>query len=245
MQIMKNWKDNIRFVLVEPKESGNIGASARAIKNMGFRNLALVKPPARIGEEAGWFAHGAQDILDRAQSYPTLAEAIGDCGLVVGTTRRTGKRRRVFLPLDETIVRIIRYARNNRIAILFGREAKGLSNIEIEQCGLLLKIPSAPQQPSLNVAQAVLIVAYELMKAEYDVPSPKNPESLVPHRDMNALYGRVSQTLKLLDYIARGDRDLEAKIMLNLKHFIGRAGLAEWELNMLHGIIGQIERKIK
>ncbi len=245
MSTRENWRNNIVFVLVEPRESGNIGAAARAIKNMGFGTLRLVNPPATISEEAGWFAHGAQDVLDRAERFQTMKEAVADSSLVVGTTRRTGKKRRVFIPFDETISRIVSAAQGNRVAVLFGRETKGLSNAEIEQCGLLLRIATAPEQPSLNIAQAVLIVAYELMKAGFGPPQEQQAAALVPHAQLDALYGRIAKTLKLIDYVARGDRDLESRIMLNLRHFIGRAGLAPWELRMLQGIIGQVDRKVK
>ena len=240
----KDWRDNVTFILVEPKESGNIGAAARAIKNMGFRSLRLVKPPEVISDEAGWFAHNATDVLERAESHPDLASSIADCGLVAGTSRRTGKKRGVFLSVDEGSRRLRAFAENNRVAVLFGRESRGLFNEEVEECGFLMKIPSAPSQPSLNLGQAVLIVAYEMMRCGYGRESSSEerlPGVLVAHRDLDSLYRRVREALKILGYIPRGDHDLEQKIMQNLGHFIGRAGLAEWELNMLHGIISQVE----
>ncbi len=262
---MKSWKDNISFVLVGPKEPGNIGASARAIKNMGFCNLCLVDPPARLTDEARWMACNALDVLDSAETYPDVTSAIRDKAIVVGTSRRTGKRRGVILPVAEGASRIVGIARTGAVAILFGREDRGLLNEEVDECGLILTIPTAKEHRSLNLAQAVLVVAYELLKAGYGErakgagvsvkggtkkPVPRNMESgefgtpLVSRGDVSALFDRMTSVLKLLDYIPRGDRDLEAKIMQNLKHFIARAGLTEWELNMLHGILSQIERKV-
>ncbi len=259
---MKNWQKNISFVLVEPKEPGNIGASARAIKNMGFRNLCLVNPPSRLTDEARWLACNALDVLDTAQYYPTVKRAIQGSVTVVGTSRRTGKHRGVILPVEQGSKSIIERAQAGNVAILFGREDRGLLNEEVDECGMLLTIPTSKEHRSLNLAQAVLIVAYELLKAGYALTKngpekskgrfvPRNLESgeegtpMVGHGAINGLYDRMAGTLKLLGYIPRGDRDLEVKIMRNLRHFISRSGLTEWELNMLHGILSQIERKVK
>lgn len=242
---MPNWKDNICFVLVEPKEPGNIGASARAIKNMGFKNLCLVKPPAVITDEAKWLACNALDVLKAAKTFDTLSDAVKDKSIVIGTTRRKGKRRGVIMPVDHGVRNIYEIAVKNKVAILFGRESRGLFNEEVDECGFLLSIASSKDQPSLNLAQAVLIVSYELSKAEYsEEKTGRKSADLVRHKDIVALYSRMAETLKKLEYIPRGDRDLEKKIMHNLKHFIGRAGLTDWELNMLHGICSQIEKKI-
>ncbi len=253
---VKDWKDNVSFVLVEPKEPGNIGASARAIKNMGFRNLCLVKPPAEMSEEGRWFARNAHDVLDAAEIYGSVEEAISDKALVVGTTRRRGRRRGVILPVEKGVTRVRDAASNNKVAILFGREARGLFNEEVEECGFMLTIPSSRIQPSLNLAHAVLITAYELSKCGQGLevagsaPMKKKVDNsalkgeLMAHGEIEALYERISYVLELLEYIPRGDRNLRENIVNNLKHFIGRAGLTEWELNMLRGICTQIEKKV-
>jgi TrmH family RNA methyltransferase len=249
---MSNWKDNIYFVLVEPKESGNIGASARAIKNMGFKNLCLVNPPSVITDEARWLACNALDVLNSAEIFNSLTDAVKDKSIITGTSRRKGRRRGVFLNVEEGVGRLHDIALKNKVAILFGREDKGLYNEEVEECGFLITIPTSDEQPSLNLAQAVLIVAYELSKAEYKSQESKvksqelreEKRILVNHEELILLYKRVAETLRLLEYIPKGNRDLERKIMQNLKHFIGRAGLTDWELKMLHGICSQIERKL-
>lgn len=245
---MKNWKDNIYFILVEPKESGNIGASARAIKNMGFKNLCLVNPPSVITDEARWLACNALDILESAEIFNNLADAIKDKAIIAGTSRRKGRRRGIFMNVEEGAGRLHDFAMNNKVAILFGREDRGLYNEEVGECGFLITIPASKKQPSLNLAQAVLIVAYELSRTEYSVRQSavdgQQSERLINHGQLTALYSRISEVLRLLEYIPKGDRNLEEKIMQNLKHFIGRAGLADWELKMLHGICSQIEKKI-
>lgn len=254
-----NWKDNIYFILVEPKEPGNVGASARAIKNMGFSNLCVVNPPASVTEGEGrWFARNAHDVLSSAQIYESLIEATADKAVVVGTTRRKGKRRGLIMPADEGASRLYGMAQANKVAVLFGREARGLFNEEVEECGFMLSIPSSKAQPSLNLSHAVMIIAYELFLAEYGrrqaamdngpyVVSPdfQSSPSLAGHGEITELYDRISRSLELLEYIPRGDRNIQRKIIANLKHFIGRAGLTEWELKMLYGLCHQIEKKIK
>lgn len=253
---MDDWKQNIYFVLVEPMEPGNIGASARAIKNMGFKNLCLIKPPAEMTEEGRWFARNAHDVLDSAEIHNSFEEAIKDKSVVVGTSRRTGKRRGVIFPVEKGAARIRDIALNNKVAILFGRETSGLNNDEVDECGFMIKIPSSKLQPSLNLAQAVLIIAYELSKLRYaakDTPpgvqkkisgSPALIEHLKTHGEIAPLYERISRALELLEYVPRGDRNLVKNIIVNLKHFIGRSGITEKELNMLQGICTQIEKKI-
>lgn len=238
---MKNWKDNIYFILVEPKEPGNIGASARAIKNMGFKNLEIIKPNKFLSNEARRMACNAADVLENAVVHLNFKDAIKDKSIIAGTTRRIGKRRGLILPLKGSAMRIIPAAKKNKIAVLFGREDKGLSNKEAEECGFLITIPSDPLSPSLNLAQSVLLVAYELGQKTYKKESPE----LVRHKELGLLYAHIHSTLKLLEYIPRGNRDLEVRIMRNLKHIGGRSGLTDWELSMLHGICSQVEKKIR
>jgi len=235
----KTWKDNISFILIEPRESGNIGAVARAMKNMGFRNLQLVMPCEHLNGEARYMACSAVDILKKARMYTTFDEAMKDKKLIIGTTRRIGKRRGLIVSLRDSVKNIITAARKNNVAVLFGREKNGLTNKEVEQCGFLVTIPSDPEASSLNLAQGAMLVAYELSKQSYQSALPL----LVKNEQITPLYKRIQDTLKQLDYIPRGDRDLEKKIMSNVRHLIGRSGLTEWEMNMLYGICAQIEKK--
>lgn len=234
------WKDNISFVLVEPKEPGNIGASARAIKNMGFNRLEIVGAKSLITNESRWMACNAIDVLEKAEIFEDFKSAISKKNLIVGTTRRIGKRRGLIVPLTEGIKHIRGASINNKVAILFGREDRGLLNEEVEECGFLITIPSDSSSPSLNLAQAVLLVAYELSKDR----EIKEMQSFVRQEELSVLYDRIREVLRALEYIPRGSRDLERKIMRNLKHLIGRAGLTNWELRMLHGICSQVEKKI-
>lgn len=237
---MNNWKDNIYFVLVETKEAGNIGSSARAMKNMGFKNLCLVNPPDFLTNEAREMACSAIDVVENAAVYSCISEAIKDKSIVIGTTRRIGRQRGHHLPLEEGIKKACLTAQKNKVAILFGREDRGLSNREVEECGFMVSIPTDPLSPSLNLAQSVLLVAYELSRNTYKTPG----KVLVKQEELDGLYERIRSTLRLIGYIPHGKKDLEARILRNLGHMIGRSGLTEWELRMLHGICSQVEKKI-
>jgi TrmH family RNA methyltransferase len=237
---MKSWKDNISFILVEPQEPGNIGAAARAMKNMGFSRLELVHPGYFFSSEAKQMACQGITILENAKVHTNFTDAIEDKNLVIGTTRRLGRRRGLIVPLKESVRRIMTVSKKNKVAILFGRERIGLTNAEIDACGFLVTIPSNPEAASLNLAQSVMLVTYELSQKTYKTVLPE----LVKHEELAPLYSKIEATLKLLEFIPRGDADLEKKIMKNLRHLIGRAGLTEWELKMLYGLCAQVEKKL-
>ncbi len=252
---MKNWRDNVYFTLVEPKEPGNIGACARAIKNMDFKKLCLVNPPSLMTDEAQWFARNAGDVLDSAATFDSIRDAVSDKHFLVGTSRRRGRRRGVFMPVEEGANRIFEIAHTNKIAILFGREDRGLYNEEIEECAFLMTIPANRKQPSINLAQAVMIIAYEISKAGMPKQEGKNksgderlltalPPKTASHYELSLLYERMENALKLLEYIPPDNKFPGRKIMQNLKHCLGRAGLTDWESNMFHGICKQIEKKL-
>lgn len=213
---------------------------------MGFKNLRLVKPPP-ITDEARWFAHNSLDVLENATIYNTLAEAINDISIVVGVTRRFGKSRGLFFPIYEGVKRLREFPPDTKIAFLFGREDKCLYNNEIEECGFIVTIPSSCEQPSLNLSQAVMVVAYEMMR--YDCLNDssgnaiiQNTDLFINHGELSFLYKRFEDLLNHLDY---RDKYLKKHIKTNFKHFIGRAGITPWELKMFHGLFSQIEKKIK
>lgn len=238
---LKRWPANIFFVLVEPTEPGNIGAAARALKNMGFHRLELVNPVDYLSHEAKSMACQAKDVLEKATVYSTFEQAISGKSLVVGTTRRLGSKRGLILPLPEGTERIAKAAVKNEVAVLFGNEHYGLTNREIDECGFLLTIPSNTEFPSLNLAQSVMLVAYELSRQLFKPEFPK----AVNNKELQELYKRIRTTLRLLKYQPEGDKDLEAGIMRHLKRLFGRAGLTPWELNMLHGLCRQVEQNLE
>ncbi len=163
------------FVLSHPSVSANIGAAARALKTMGFGRLRLVAPADHLGTEARKLAHGAADVLERAELFPTTEAALAGMDMVVGTTARPRNIRQDYLPVRE-LRPFLTHRREvvRRVALLFGNESSGLSNEEIALCDILSYIPLATSFPSLNLAQAVMLYAYEL--AELPAPSPTSPQ---------------------------------------------------------------------
>jgi len=243
---MKTWPDKVHFILVEPTEPGNIGAAVRAIKNMGFRRLELVNPVPFNTDEAKWMACGAKALLEKAPVYATLESAIAKKSLVVGTTRRLGSKRGLILDLREAAGKIRQAAQSSRVAILFGNEHSGLTNRQTDQCAFLLTIPSSPVFPSLNLAQSVMLVAYELSSPASGRPvsGPAWPE-LVRDQDRRRLDRAIEAALRHLEYRPEGDRDLEADIRRSLGRLFRRAGLTPWELNMLLGLCRRVKERLK
>lgn len=242
---MEKWHDNVFFVLVEPEEAGNMGAAARAMKNMGFGNLRLVRPRAAINEEARRMARHSLEVLERASIYDDLDEALRDCALVAGTTRRRGGRRGVFLPIEAAAEKLRGFAAENRVAVLFGGERRGLLNEELERCGLLFEIPADRAQPSLNVAQAVLVAAYEITRPGRRVEGEAPSGRLLTHGELERLGRRMGKVLEKLGYGAKGDWDLRKSIELNIGRVLQRAGLSPGEAETIYGLCTRVERKLK
>lgn len=235
---MDRWKDNVSFVLIETMESGNIGASARALKNLGFSRLELVRPVRFPSEEAGWFAHGAEDILARTKVYSELTDALSEKSVVIGTTRRHGKKRGLVYPVREAVTKIRSLSKRNRIALLFGREDRGLTNEETAACSFMIRIPASPEHPSFNLAQAVLLIAYELSYGDHSVAPPP---AIINNDEFSTLFERLRTLMEIAGYKAKGIRDNDEQVMAHLKRLIARSGITEQEAQMLHGIISQVE----
>jgi TrmH family RNA methyltransferase len=238
---MKALLDNISIVLVGIRNPGNIGSAARAMKNMGLSRLVLVNPVPYDTPEAYNLAWGAEEVVRNARVCNILSEALRDCGLVVGTTRRKGRGRRPVIPLRTAIPKISAATARNQVAILFGREDKGLSNDELAHCQLALSIPTSRGMPSLNVAQTVMVVCYELFGyalSEQGVPAP----ALVPQAELWKLYSRLERALASIGYGDQGNRKVLTSVMRTLMRIFGRSGIADDEHRALHGICQQIER---
>jgi tRNA (cytidine32/uridine32-2'-O)-methyltransferase len=236
--------DNVRIVLVETSHPGNIGGAARAMKTMGLKQLFLVRPQRYPDPQAEWRAAGALDVLDAAVVVDGLDEALADCGLVVGTSTR---QRRIPWPLvspRQLAVRLAAEAGTRPTALLFGREASGLSNDELQRCHLHLQIPANPEYPSLNVAMAVQVVCYELYQGRDDaVPAGgaadgwDRPPAAVAAVD--AFYAHLQALLERVDFIDAGN---PGQVMTRMKRLFARVRLDETEVAMLRGMLTEIER---
>lgn len=228
--------DRFAFVLFRPKAPGNVGAAARALKNMGFSDLRLVAPQCPHTAGAAMAVHGG-DLLAAAQVYPGLAAALADRSLVVGTTARTGLYRSETQPIRDAAPALVNEAEGNRIALLFGPEDFGLTNEELKLCQRLVTIPTAPAYPSLNLAQAVLIVAYEVMLAAGAARETRGASALGSAAEVEAMLARMAEALVAIGFLPEDNPD---HIMFALRAIFGRGGLRPRELDILNGIAHQI-----
>ncbi|MFQ5330479.1 MAG: RNA methyltransferase [Thermodesulfobacteriota bacterium] len=231
--------DNISILLLEPRGPRNIGSVARAMKNTGFSRLRLINPVPYQNNDAYEMACKADDLLREAECFHTLDEALHPFPLVVGTTRRGGKERFPLLTLDEAIPKIVSAAVENRVALLFGREDKGLTTDELGRCNILVEIQTDPALPSLNLSHAVFILCHHIFSAAALMTEPSFVRA--PRSEVEGLYGHMEEMLKGLGYGDKGGDYLLRTIMRNLKRLLGRTGLMQKEVNMLRGICTQIE----
>ncbi|MBV8358925.1 MAG: RNA methyltransferase [Deltaproteobacteria bacterium] len=244
--------DHFAFVLFKPKSLGNIGAAARALKNMGCRDLRIVQPagfhiandsePTRArqapaSDDAKKMAVHGRDILAAATIHSGLDSALADRTLVVGTTARAGLYRSEARPIREVSHELSALSEANRIAFLFGPEDCGLTNEELKFCQRLITIPTAPEYPSLNLAQAVMIIAYELMLAAGAARELPSARQLARIPDVDAMLSRMSQALVAIGFLPEDNPD---HIMFALRAILGRAGLRPRELYIMNGIASQI-----
>ncbi len=227
---------NIRVVLVEPQHSGNIGAAARAMKNMALAHLALVNPADHLATEARMMAMHALDVLQNARVFSTLAEAIVDAGFVVGMTRRLGKAR--WTPLNPRGIapRLLDLARSNPVALVFGREVSGLTNEELRCCHELITIPAHPEFGSLNLAQAVLLVCYELYLATMDLPSPPTPQ-LATTGELERLFAQLREVLLHVEFLHGSNPE---RMMGYFRRFFARRGMESRDVKVFLGVLRQI-----
>jgi tRNA (cytidine32/uridine32-2'-O)-methyltransferase len=235
--------DRIRFVLVRTSHPGNIGAAARAIRTMGYTRLSLVAPHAFPHPEASALAAGADDVLEKAPIAPDLPTAIADCRLVLGATAR-----RRDVPMEEldpraAAARVLEAAREGReVALVFGNERTGLENDEIKLCHAAIVIPSDPEFSSLNLAQAVQVLAYEVRVAELAGAMPIPAQKIDPpasSAELEAFFDHLARTLDAIDF--HKGRSPET-VLLRLRRLYLRTGLDERELRILHGILTDTDR---
>ncbi len=229
---------NIKVVLVETSHPGNIGAVARAMKNMAMDNLCLVKPKIFPSADATARASGADDILAGAKVYATLTEAVADCQLVLGTSARCRTISWPELTPRECAEKIIIHEPGNKVAILFGRENSGLKNHELDLCHYLLRIPCNSEYSSLNIAAAVQVICYELFVAaglqETLQIGDKGESPLATAEQMESFYGHLHQALVDIGFM---HPDKSKSIMRRLRRIYNRIQLDTKELDILRGIL--------
>ena len=229
--------EHIRVVLVEPQHAGNIGGVARAMKNMAISRLVLVNPADHLAMEARMMAMHAFDILQRAQVVNTLSQAVADAGYIVGTTRRLGKSRQAQHSSRNIAPLLLELAASNPVALVFGREDSGLSNDELAQCHELIYIPAHPTFGSLNLAQAVLLVCYELYIASATQPLSA-PPALATAAELERLYSRMRAVLRRIGFLHGSNPD---RMMGYFRRFFARHGLKSRDVKIFLGVFRQVE----
>jgi tRNA/rRNA methyltransferase len=234
--------DHIRVVLVNPLYGGNVGSVCRAMANCGLRHLALVAPaPALDLEEARRMACNAGDLLAGRREFATFAEAVADCGIVAGTSVRPGLYRAHARSPREWAPTLLEAARAAPVALAFGREDNGLSNEDLTLCTHFIRIPSSPDYPSLNLAQAALICCHELYLAagEFVPGSEKSPEA--PSELRERMFALWEQTLLTVGFM---EREKALHMMLGIRRIFARGLLTVDDVKILMGIARQMRWKI-
>ena len=231
----------IRIVLIETSHPGNIGAVARAMKNMGLRELHLVKPREFPHPEAIARASGADDLLDSAVVHTDMQSAVADCGLVIGTSAR--QRHIPFVPVEprECAQLVVNKAREgNPVALVFGTERTGLTNTELALCGHLVTIPTSDVYSSLNVAMAVQIIAYEVRLAARDAPNVEREEPLASQVEMERFYEHLQAVLASTNF---RDHTNSGHLMSRVRRLFNRAQVDQNEMRILRGILSAVQER--
>jgi tRNA/rRNA methyltransferase len=230
-----------RVVLVRPQVAGNLGATARVMRNMGLTDLVLVAPEADpTDSRARRLSTHGEAILGNCRRVAELAEALADCVLAVGTSARVGglvRRQSVGTP-EEVLPRAAAMLAAGPVALVFGPEPTGLSNAEVVRCHYLVTIPTDPAYASLNLAQAVAICLYELRKAWRDRQAPGTlADPPAPFADQERMFDHLRLALEEIHFLYGPKADA---LMHALRHLIGRAGPTRMEVEVLFGLARQI-----
>ncbi|WP_372963958.1 tRNA (cytosine(32)/uridine(32)-2'-O)-methyltransferase TrmJ [Marinobacter sp.] len=250
-----SFNNQIRIVLVETSHSGNIGAVARAMKNMGLGNLFLVNPSSFPDETSYARSAGASDVLDRAQVVQSLDEALADCVLVMGTSARGRKVPWPVVPPPAAAATALEYSSKGKVALVFGRENHGLSNDELQRCHYHIHIPSNPDYSSLNLAMAVQVISYELRmhhlrSLEEDESRPYLEPMLAPGDpgwdsppatvgEVEGFFGHFEQMLVDVDFHRR---DNPRHLIARLRRLFQRARMDQLEVNILRGVLSAVQK---
>lgn len=229
---------NTRVVMVEPIYGFNVGAACRAMMNMGLSDLAIVNPRPEFREEdARKWAYHAKSIWIKHKACATLTEAVADCGMIAGATARQGLYRGHVQSAREIAPLLLDTAAQNPVALVFGPEDNGLSNDHIAACTHLIRIPSTPEYESINLAQAVMICAYELyvLSGAFEPQGERSPDA--PSHLRERMYTMWRKALIEIGFMEEPKAD---HMMLGLRRILSRGQMTEADVKILMGIARQI-----
>jgi tRNA/rRNA methyltransferase len=227
----------LRIVLVEPREAGNVGAVARVMKNFGFDDLVIVGEHPQLLPVAGWWASGADDLLERARFTTTLQEALADAHLTVATTSTRGRTTPADFTPQELAPQLSLLTEGQILALVFGREDSGLTREEVVQCHRTALIPTNEQFPTMNLAQAAGVFCFALSSVE----RKSTMRELAPAILIERLHERLESLLLEVGFLHANN---PARIYDEVRAMIGRASLDQREVTVLLGLVRQIEWKI-
>ena len=231
---------NIRVVLSHTTHPGNVGASARAMRTMGLKNLYLINPQRFPSAEATAMAAGADEMLAGAKICSTLEQALAGTIFVVGLTARQRDLSHDMAPLREAASRLVAETANGAVAVLFGTEMSGLSNSELDRCHLLANIAADEHFSSLNLAAAVQVTVYELRQALFAaIPSKKPPFPLADFEQVEGFYGHLQEVMYETEFL---DPAQPKRLMRRLRRLFARARLEKEEVNILRGILHAVRK---
>lgn len=228
--------NSISILLVRPRYHENIGSAARAMKNMGLNRLIVVDGSSPLHRDAYKLASGAEDILERAEEFPNLKEAISEMRCVVGMTSRVGRERSPLLTPRELGEELIPISEKNSIGLVFGSEKEGLTNEELSLCHFYVRIPSADSFPSLNLAQAVMVLCYELFQSATTIQKETGP--LASSDDLERMFEHMERTLVAIEFL---DAKQPERIMRVLRKIFGRIQMDEREVQIFQGIWSRMD----
>lgn len=233
--------DNVRIVLVRPASEGNVGATARAMLNMGMRDLWLVDPRLDRYDPVRWMAHGAEQVLQEMHTVETVAEAVADTTVVMATTGR--KRRWRSWPIKDPTAAasvLLAAAPTSPVAVVFGPEDKGLSNEDLSACTHLARIPTDAAQTSLNLAQAVLLMAWEIRRLALADQYPRPARARVP-ATAEQVDGTVDQLTDILHRVGYFLGRNELQVRTTARQVLTRTALTREEIGFLRGSLRKLE----
>ncbi|MFP4439018.1 MAG: RNA methyltransferase [Chloroflexaceae bacterium] len=230
--------DNVIIVLHQPRDVVNIGGVVRAMKNMGLRHLRLVAPAPFDPADLTGIAHRSEDILATMGVYADLNAALADVTYVVGTSARAHADHPVRSDIRSLAPELLARATTDLVALLFGPEDNGLDNAALDRCHLVLRLPTDPAYPSLNLAQAVLLLLYELrMAATVAAPSPSAPASPATAAQLETLFATWEEALQAVEFFKTGRR---TGIMRRLRRLFHRADPTGREAALLTAIAREV-----
>ena len=234
---------HVSIVLVNTEFPENIGSVARCMKNMGLKELILVNPVYYQRLEAYALAHRSRDILDRAIVFDNLQEALKPFVFVIGTTQRVRGRHYPLYTPGQIVAEIQKRGAATRIALVFGRESKGLTNEELRCCHMVSTIPTALRQPALNLAQAVMVYCYELFKWISEVQGKELfAWDLAENREIYYMYEHMEACLQSIHFHPRVDiKDFIDRF----RRVLGRVALEKRDVKLFHKLFAEVERAMR